>query len=808
MGPGSFRGRALLVLGAVLGAGDFAEGQSLIHRVGGMAAGERHGAAVAIVGDLNGDGRAEFAIGAPGAASGFGLVRMYSGVDGSLLWAIQGPTSGSSFGASLAGLGDVDGDGLADLAIGAPLASFTGLVGCGIIRVVSGVSGATLRTFRGDSSGDHMGWSVGSAGDIDHDGVPDIIGGAIDDDDLGESTGSARIWSGATGMAIHKFVGGSMRELFGYSVDGGADVDGDGTSDLVVGGAYFTSAPQGGVVRVLSGSTFATLWSTPVAPARDGLGSSVAFVGDVDGDGYSDVLAGARQPFAGGVGYARLYSGANGSLLLQLTAAPLQRAFGSSVAAAGDADCDGLPDLAIGAPDSSTGGTLSGVVRIYSGASATVLAEYVGAPGSRLGTCVRGGGDISGEGWPDLVLGAPTEASGAGQSGAAYAFSGSDAPPPDADGDGTPDALDGCPIDPNKVAPGACGCGVADTDSDGDGTPDCNDGCPNDAGKLAPGACGCGVADMDSDGDGTPDCNDGCPNDAGKLAPGACGCGVADTDSDGDGTPDCDDGCPNDPGKLAPGACGCGIADSDSDQDGTPDCYDACPFDANKLAPGACGCGVADTDSDGDGTPDCDDGCPNDAGRIAPGPCGCGGGPETDSDNDGTPDCADGCPTDPFKVLPGICGCGQADVDTNGDGLFDCQEAGTSLEADVLEISYASQATQHLTLRAGKSNAGRRFLMLASLHGSVPGFYLNDVHVPLVYDRFTWLNLIPQRPSAIVPVAGILDAEGEAHVEIQVSRLHGRGFWVGRTLHHAFVLQDEQGRVTFASNAVGLTIMP
>ena len=145
-------------------------------------------------------------------------------------------------------------------------------------------------------------------------------------------------------------------------------------------------------------------------------------------------------------------------------------------------------------------------------------------------------------------------------------------------------------------------------DSDGDGVGDCDDGCPSDPGKTSPGACGCGVADSDSDGDGTPDCNDGCPTDANKTSPGACGCGVADTDSDGDGTADCDDGCPTDPDKTSPGTCGCGVADADSDGDGTLDCNDGCPSDPNKTDPGTCGCGVDDAsatnwwpDVDGDG---------------------------------------------------------------------------------------------------------------------------------------------------------------------------------------------------------------
>lgn len=232
----------------------------------------------------------------------------------------------------------------------------------------------------------------------------------------------------------------------------------------------------------------------------------------------------------------------------------------------------------------------------------------------------------------------------------------------DSDGDGTPDCTDGCPTDSLKIAPGICGCGVADADTDGDGTADCNDGCPIDAAKITPGQCGCGVGDVDIDGDGTANCNDGCPNDATKTAPGQCGCGIADTDSDGDGTANCNDACPADPLKVAAGLCGCGVADADTDADGAADCSDACPADALKIVPGLCGCGVIESalDTDGDGTLDCLDGCPNDAAKIGPGLCGCGT-PDTDTDGDGRPNCVDNCPT--------VANPTQADVD--GDGIGD-----------------------------------------------------------------------------------------------------------------------------------------
>ncbi|MBL9120311.1 MAG: thrombospondin type 3 repeat-containing protein [Phycisphaerae bacterium] len=303
----------------------------------------------------------------------------------------------------------------------------------------------------------------------------------------------------------------------------------------------------------------------------------------------------------------------------------------------------------------------------------------------------------------------------------------------DADGDGTGDACDGCPNDPLKVEPGACGCGSLETDTDGDGAPDCIDTCPTDPNKFDPGACGCGVADLDDDGDGVPNCLDGCPDDPSKSSPGACGCQVEESDGDGDGTPDCIDGCPLDPLKTSPGTCGCGVPETDGDGDGVPDCIDncpttanptqadsnangvgdacdptdsdgdglpdaldncptepnldqndadgdgvgdpcdGCPFDASKITPGLCGCGVSDLDSDGDGTPDCTDGCPTDPAKTAPGLCGCGVVDDpSDPDGDGVPSCADGCPNDPNKTSPGSCGCGVSDVDADFDQWPDC----------------------------------------------------------------------------------------------------------------------------------------
>ena len=147
---------------------------------------------------------------------------------------------------------------------------------------------------------------------------------------------------------------------------------------------------------------------------------------------------------------------------------------------------------------------------------------------------------------------------------------------------------------------GVCGCDTLDTDTDDDGTPDCIDKCPDDPNKIKEGSCGCGTLDTDTDDDGTPDCIDECPDDPNKIKPGICGCGTSETgDSDNDGVHDCNDKCPHDPNKIEPGICGCGISETgDSDNDGVHDCNDACPRDPTRQEKTICSCGSSGHDGE------------------------------------------------------------------------------------------------------------------------------------------------------------------------------------------------------------------
>jgi hypothetical protein len=216
----------------------------------------------------------------------------------------------------------------------------------------------------------------------------------------------------------------------------------------------------------------------------------------------------------------------------------------------------------------------------------------------------------------------------------------------DSDGDGVGDACDLCPNDPNKAAPGLCGCGVIEgtCDTDGDGIANAHDNCPTVA----------NADQKDSDGDGIGDACDQCPNDPLKTAPGLCGCGVPEgsCDTDGDGIKNNLDNCPT-------------VANADqkdSDGDGVGDACDQCPTDPHKTAPGLCGCGVSEAscDTDGDLVKSLVDNCPTVANPD-----------QADADGDGVGDACDNCPTDPLKTQPGVCGCGvsEASCDPDGDGI-------------------------------------------------------------------------------------------------------------------------------------------
>ncbi len=384
-----------------------------LFRLEGTYGGDQLGFSIAAGRDLDGDGVTDLVAGAPRSYP-YGAARAFSGANGGLLWNLNSLKQGE-FGEAVAILGDLDGDGLADVAVGNPSASPGDRGYAGSVFLVSGATGRPMDRLDGPVMGDYFGSRLAPAGDVDGDGVPDLLVGAIFADPNGiRSAGSAFVFSGATRAQLFRFDGSEPQDFLGNAVSTAGDLDGDGHDDLLIGAL---SADPGGLTFagsafVFSGATGAQLFRFDGADASDLMGSSVASAGDLDGDGVPDLLVAARGSDPQGIvnaGSVLVFSGASGAVIRRFDGTGINDFFGSSVASAGDADGDGVPDLLIGANRADPGGrTDAGSVFLYSGATGKLIFRFDGSDaGKMLGDPVAGAGDLDGDGSPELFFGIP-----------------------------------------------------------------------------------------------------------------------------------------------------------------------------------------------------------------------------------------------------------------------------------------------------------------------------------------------------------------------------------------------------------------
>ena len=371
-------------------------------------------------------------------------------------WTGLGSTDGELFGTAVAAAGDVNGDGFADILVGAPI--FTNVQdregrAYAFYGSASGLPASPDWTFENDLPMCELGWNVATAGDVNNDGFDDVLVASefCSPTPVGDTRegrvylflGSASGLSSTYDWMAEGYPGSD--ESFGWSIASAGDINGDGFDDVVIG------APWADYVAGNAGRAYIYYGSASGLPATPsltidgddempwtGFGESVDSAGDVDNDGYDDVIIGwpgDTLPVAG-AGIAYIYPGSSEGLVITPTWSYqndlLERALGGTVAGVGDVNGDGFGDVMVAAKKYANPDLFEGIVYLFLGSAGgpSTVPDWHregNQPYGQFGWDIQSAGDVNADGFGDVLIGSPFYDHGEVNEGMGFLFFGSSA---------------------------------------------------------------------------------------------------------------------------------------------------------------------------------------------------------------------------------------------------------------------------------------------------------------------------------------------------------------------------------------------
>jgi len=367
-------------------------------------------------------------------------------------WTVESDQVGGRLGFWVADAGDVNNDGYDDVIIGAPYMD-NGQIDEGLAYVylgsASGLETTPVWSVESNQATAHLGRSVSGAGDVNNDGFDDVIIGLEYYDNGNADEGAAWLFygsaSGPSATPDWEFEADQNSAHVGFSVAGAGDVNDDGFDDVIVGAfKYDNGQTDEGTAWVFHGSagglSTSPDWSAEGNQAEAFFGRSVDGAGDVNNDGFADVIVGASEYTNGQTDEGRAFvylgsaAGLNGTAVWTGEPNQARAYFGISVAGAGDVNGDNFDDIIVGANSYDNGQTNEGRAYVYFGSAAgpSAAADWTAEADyneSYFGSSVASAGDVDNDGYSDVIIGATRYTNGENWEGRAYLYHGSAAGP-------------------------------------------------------------------------------------------------------------------------------------------------------------------------------------------------------------------------------------------------------------------------------------------------------------------------------------------------------------------------------------------